>query len=122
MQALARRVGQLVLHPQAAWSAIAAEPAVPRRDFGRVAVPLALLGAGATAAGEVLTALIGRDPLLKGAIVGLGVATGFLIYFFSDVAFALGLSSSIPIALAAWTPASVTGSIGIALLLHLEDG
>ncbi len=56
------------------------------------------------------------------AIIGLGVATGFLIYFFSDVAFALGLSSSIPIALAAWTPASVTGSIGIALLLHLEDG
>lgn len=56
------------------------------------------------------------------SIVGLGVATGFLVYFFSDVAFALGLSSSIPIALAAWTPASVTGSIGIALLLHLEDG
>lgn len=56
------------------------------------------------------------------AIIGLGVMTGFLVYFFSDVAFALGLSSSIPIALAAWTPTGVTGSIGVALILHLEDG
>ena len=55
-------------------------------------------------------------------IVGLGVTTGFLVYFFSDVSFALGLSSGIPVVLAAWTPASVAGLIGIALLLHLEDG
>lgn len=55
-------------------------------------------------------------------VIGLGVMTGFLIYFFSDVALALGLSSGIPVALAAWTPAGVSGLIGIALLLHLEDG
>jgi lipopolysaccharide export system permease protein len=55
-------------------------------------------------------------------IVGLGVLTGFLVYFFSDVSLALGLSSGIPVALAAWTPAGVAGLIGIALLLHLEDG
>ena len=55
-------------------------------------------------------------------IIGLGVMTGFLIYFFSDVSLALGLSSGIPVMLAAWTPAGVAGLIGIALLLHLEDG
>lgn len=55
-------------------------------------------------------------------IVGFGVMTGFLVYFFSDVSLALGLSSGIPVALAAWTPAGIAGLIGIALLLHLEDG
>ncbi|MEK7246057.1 MAG: LPS export ABC transporter permease LptG, partial [Pseudomonadota bacterium] len=46
----------------------------------------------------------------------------FLVYFFSDVSLALGLSSGIPVALAAWTPAGIAGLIGAALLLHLEDG
>jgi lipopolysaccharide export system permease protein len=55
-------------------------------------------------------------------IIGLGVLTGFLVYFFSDVSLALGLSSGIPVALAAWTPSGVASLIGIALLLHLEDG
>jgi lipopolysaccharide export system permease protein len=55
-------------------------------------------------------------------IIGLGVLTGFLVYFFSDVSLALGLSSGIPVMLAAWTPSGVAGLIGIALLLHLEDG
>lgn len=51
-----------------------------------------------------------------------GVASGFLLYFFSDVVFALGLSSTIPIALAAWAPTGVSWLLGAALLLHLEDG
>ncbi len=54
-------------------------------------------------------------------IVG-GVLTGFVLYFFSDVVFALGLSDSIPITLAAWTPSGVTMLLGLAMLLHLEDG
>ncbi len=54
-------------------------------------------------------------------IVG-GVACGFLLYFFSNVVFALGLSSTIPIALAAWAPAGVSLLSGAGLLLHLEDG
>jgi lipopolysaccharide export system permease protein len=54
-------------------------------------------------------------------IVG-GVGTGFLLYFLSDVVFALGLSSTIPVALAAWTPAGVCLLLGVTLLLHLEDG
>lgn len=55
-------------------------------------------------------------------IIVSGVLTGFVFYFFSDVVFALGLSDSIPVVLAAWTPSGVTTLLGIAMLLHLEDG
>ena len=51
-----------------------------------------------------------------------GVITGFILYFFSDVVFALGLSESIPVTLAAWTPSGVALMLGLAMLLHLEDG
>jgi lipopolysaccharide export system permease protein len=55
-------------------------------------------------------------------MIGAGIASGFLLYFLSDVVFALGLSSTIPTLLAAWTPAGVSWLIGASLLLHLEDG
>ncbi len=55
-------------------------------------------------------------------MIAAGVASGFALYFISDVVFALGLSATIPIALAAWTPAGVTWLLGTSLLLHLEDG
>jgi lipopolysaccharide export system permease protein len=51
-----------------------------------------------------------------------GVATGFLLYFLSDIVFALGLSAKIPVLLAAWTPAGVSTIFGASMLLHLEDG
>jgi lipopolysaccharide export system permease protein len=51
-----------------------------------------------------------------------GVVSGFVFYFFSKVVYALGLSSTLPVALAAWTPAVVTGLVGVAALFHLEDG
>ena len=51
-----------------------------------------------------------------------GLFFGFFIYFMSDVVFALGLSSRIPEVLAAWTPATVTTLLGVASLLHFEDG
>lgn len=54
-------------------------------------------------------------------IVG-GVAAGFLLYFLSDVIFALGLSAKVPVTLAAWTPTGVSALLGSAMLLHLEDG
>jgi len=54
-------------------------------------------------------------------IVG-GVASGFLLYFLSDIVFALGLSTKIPVALAAWTPTGVSLIFGTSMLLHLEDG
>jgi lipopolysaccharide export system permease protein len=55
-------------------------------------------------------------------MIAAGVASGFILYFLSDVVFALGLSSTIPIALAAWTPTGVSWLLGASLLLHLEDG
>lgn len=55
-------------------------------------------------------------------LLGAGVLTGFLLYFFSDLVYALGINSSIPLGLAAWAPTAVVGLLGIALLLHLEDG
>jgi lipopolysaccharide export system permease protein len=51
-----------------------------------------------------------------------GITSGFLLYFLSDVAFALGSSATIPVALAAWTPAGVSTLLGATFLLHLEDG
>ncbi|MEE8393276.1 MAG: LPS export ABC transporter permease LptG [Rhodospirillales bacterium] len=55
-------------------------------------------------------------------IIASGVMTGFVLYFFSDVVYALGLSDSIPVTLAAWTPSGVATLLGLAMLLHLEDG
>jgi len=55
-------------------------------------------------------------------VIASGVLTGFLLYFFSDVVYALGLSESIPVVLAAWTPSGVALMLGLAMLLHLEDG
>lgn len=54
-------------------------------------------------------------------IVG-GVMTGFLLFFFSDVIFALGLRESIPVVLAAWTPSGISTLLGLAMVFHLEDG
>lgn len=51
-----------------------------------------------------------------------GVGAGFVFYFFSKVVYALGLSATLPVVLAAWTPAVVAGLIGTAALFHLEDG
>ncbi|MGE5271699.1 MAG: LPS export ABC transporter permease LptG [Thiohalocapsa sp.] len=51
-----------------------------------------------------------------------GVITGFMLYFLSDIVFALGLSAKIPVLLAAWTPAGVSMIFGASMLLHLEDG
>lgn len=51
-----------------------------------------------------------------------GVLAGFLLYFLSNFVFALGLSARIPVILAAWTPAGVSMMLGVATLLHLEDG
>jgi lipopolysaccharide export system permease protein len=57
-----------------------------------------------------------------GAMVVSGVAAGFLLYFLSDIVFALGLSGKVPVLLAAWTPAGVSMMFGASMLLHLEDG
>jgi lipopolysaccharide export system permease protein len=55
-------------------------------------------------------------------MIASGIASGFILYFISNMVFALGLSSTIPVTLAAWTPAGVSWLAGASLLLHLEDG
>jgi lipopolysaccharide export system permease protein len=56
------------------------------------------------------------------AMVLAGIITGFLLFVLNDLVLALGLAESIPIRLAAWTPAVTSLLIGTATLLHLEDG
>lgn len=51
-----------------------------------------------------------------------GVVTGFVLFLLSDVVLAFGISETIPVPMAAWAPAAASLLIGIALLLHLEDG
>ena len=51
-----------------------------------------------------------------------GVAAGFLLYFVSNIVFALGLSAKLPVLLAAWTPTGISLIFGVSMLLHLEDG
>ncbi len=57
-----------------------------------------------------------------GLLVVGGLFAGFLLYFFTDLVRALGLSGSIPVVLAAWAPAGVCTMLGLAMLFHLEDG
>ncbi|MGF1593428.1 MAG: LPS export ABC transporter permease LptG [Kiloniellaceae bacterium] len=57
-----------------------------------------------------------------GAMILAGMLTGFLLYFLSNFVFAIGLSGTIPVVLAAWTPAGVSLMLGVTMLLHLEDG
>jgi len=57
-----------------------------------------------------------------GVVLAAGIGTGFLLYFLTDVVFALGLTARIPVILAAWTPAGVATLLGLSMLFHLEDG
>jgi lipopolysaccharide export system permease protein len=73
----------------------------------------------------VLSAAFALRPARKGGVtllIATGAFSGFLLYFLSDVVHALGLNGTIPIVLAAWTPGGIVGMVGVALLLHLEDG
>ena len=51
-----------------------------------------------------------------------GVLTGVLLHVLSNLIFAVGLSSDLPAALAAWTPAAIALMLGVYGLMSLEDG
>ncbi len=51
-----------------------------------------------------------------------GIFAGFLLFFLSSVVYALGLSTRLPVVLAAWTPAGVSLLFGASMLLYVEDG
>lgn len=73
----------------------------------------------------LLAAMFSLRPVRRGGtsfmVVG-GIASGFLLYFLSDVVSALGVSARIPVSLAAWSPAVVSCLLGTSVLFHLEDG
>jgi len=64
-----------------------------------------------------LTRRGGTGLLLVGGVLG-----GFMLYFFSELVLAAGQSGTIPVLLAAWSPAGVSLMLGMATLFHLEDG
>ena len=51
-----------------------------------------------------------------------GIITGFAVFIATDIVLTLGVSETIPVAMAAWTPAFVSLLLGVAALLHQEDG
>jgi lipopolysaccharide export system permease protein len=57
-----------------------------------------------------------------GQVVLLGALSGFGVYFFSNVATALGETGILPVALAAAAPATAAILIGLSLVFHNEDG
>jgi lipopolysaccharide export system permease protein len=76
--------------------------------------------------GTVLVAAVFSLRLPRHGKIGIlivsGIITGFLMHFFTDIVFAFGSAGTIPVILAAWTPALVVTMIGTAFLLHIEDG
>jgi lipopolysaccharide export system permease protein len=51
-----------------------------------------------------------------------GLVSGFCLYFFKDVTFALGVAGKLPPLLAAWLPPLLTLMLGAALVFNQEDG
>lgn len=57
-----------------------------------------------------------------GILVVMGMASGFFIYFVTNIIYAFGASGGLPIILAAWAPTLIVIMIASSVLLHLEDG
>lgn len=73
----------------------------------------------------LLAAAFSMRPQRRGKVLMLviaGVVTGFSLYVLSNLVFALGLTSKLPVVLAAWTPAGISLMLGLATLLYQEDG
>ena len=55
-------------------------------------------------------------------LAGVGVALGFVVFFFNELSGALANADIIPLFAAAWAPAVVALLSGLALLCYTEDG
>ncbi len=51
----------------------------------------------------------------------LAIASGLVLYFFSDLIYALGLARRLPVFLAVWAPAVTVMLLSATLILHLEE-
>lgn len=65
-----------------------------------------------------------RMPRRGGTLIILsgGVVTGFVLFVMTDLIRTFGVSETIPVSMAAWSPAGIAILLGTAALLHLEDG
>ncbi len=57
-----------------------------------------------------------------GMIIVIGLIAGFILYFMTNIIYALGANGDLPIVLAAWAPSLIVVMVASAMLLHLEDG
>ncbi|HEY5048956.1 MAG TPA: LPS export ABC transporter permease LptG [Rhizomicrobium sp.] len=57
-----------------------------------------------------------------GRVILLGAIAGFGVYFFSNVATALGETGILPVPLAAAAPSTIAILVGLSLVFHNEDG
>ncbi|MDX1949829.1 MAG: LPS export ABC transporter permease LptG [Rickettsiales bacterium] len=57
-----------------------------------------------------------------GYSITLALLIGFVIYFVTNLIYSLGLSGSLPVFVAGWSPIIITLLIGLGLVLHYEDG
>jgi lipopolysaccharide export system permease protein len=57
-----------------------------------------------------------------GMVLVIGLSSGFLLYFMTNIIYTLGATGDLPIVLAAWAPSLIVVMIASAALLHLEDG
>lgn len=73
----------------------------------------------------VLAAAFSCRPFRQGKtvfMIFIGLLVGFFLYFFKDMAFALGMSAGLPPLIAAWLPPLITMMMGAMLVFHQEDG
>lgn len=73
----------------------------------------------------VLAAAFSSRPQRQGKVVLFllaGLITEFLLYFFKDITFALGMGGGLSPLMAAWLPPLLTLMVGAALVFNQEDG
>jgi lipopolysaccharide export system permease protein len=80
-----------------------------------------LLLSGMVLIGAAFTLRLSSRSGGAGRLISFGMAAGLLLYTFSDVVLALGISAHVPAVLAGWAPALMTLLLGGGLLLHIED-
>ena len=87
--------------------------------YSLLALPLLLSGMLMLAAVFAL-----RQPRRgrTGMLIVIGIGTGFMLYFATNLIYALGAAGHLPIVLAAFAPSLLVTMAAAAALLHLEDG
>lgn len=84
--------------------------------FGRIGFMISLV---------FLAAAFSMRPPRQGyttMLTVLAIASGLVLYFFSDIVYALGLARRLPLLIAVWAPAITVMLLSSTLILHLEDG